>query len=83
MECSKYFQQRLPLAPGEVEFVFERFWRGERSRQQTGTHSGLGLAMCREFATLLGHSLVAEISHDGEFTVKLVFCSQPPTKNES
>jgi two-component system heavy metal sensor histidine kinase CusS len=72
-----------PLAPGEVEFVFERFWRGERSRQQTGTHSGLGLAMCREFATLLGHSLVAEISHDGEFTVKLVFCSQPPTKNES
>jgi signal transduction histidine kinase len=56
---------RLP--PEQIERAFERFWRADTSRQATGTHSGLGLALCRRIAARLGLSLSAKVC-DGRFT---------------
>ncbi len=44
--------------PGEIERVFERFYRGDPSR--SGTGSGLGLAIVRELARAHGGDAVAE-----------------------
>jgi two-component system OmpR family sensor kinase/two-component system sensor histidine kinase BaeS len=35
------------IPPGELPFVFDRFWRGDKSRTER-THSGLGLAITRQ-----------------------------------
>jgi signal transduction histidine kinase len=42
------------LAESDVGNVFDRFWRGDRSRCGTGLHAGLGLALVRRLATVLG-----------------------------
>ncbi|MBF9141601.1 ATP-binding protein [Hymenobacter properus] len=43
------------IAPAEQERVFERFYQGKQHQAQGGT--GLGLALSRELATLLGGTL--------------------------
>ena len=58
------------LAPHEVAGVFDRFSRGDASRQATGSHAGLGLSLSKELAGLLGASLSAT-SDDGRFQVRL------------
>jgi two-component system OmpR family sensor kinase/two-component system sensor histidine kinase BaeS len=35
------------IAPEDVPFIFDRFWRGDKSRSER-THSGLGLAIARQ-----------------------------------
>ncbi len=42
------------MAPGQVEHVFERFWRADPSRKRTMGGSGLGLAISQEDAQLHG-----------------------------
>ena len=37
--------------------VFERFWRADVARTDTGTHAGLGLALCQRIAILLGATI--------------------------
>ncbi|HEY3523036.1 MAG TPA: HAMP domain-containing sensor histidine kinase [Candidatus Limnocylindrales bacterium] len=49
--------------------LFERFWTGDRSR--TGGSSGLGLAIAREHAELLGGSLEASLPTGGGLAVTL------------
>ena len=60
---------RLPAA--RAEDVFERFWRGDTSRSQTGVHCGLGLALVRRIVTSQHGSVSAEIGQDGVFTIRL------------
>ncbi len=53
------------LAPADTAKVFERFWRGDAARS-TGTHAGLGLALCKKLVAILGGTIRAEVV-DGRF----------------
>jgi len=47
------------IAPEELPFVFDRFYRGSRRAQDDGNHLGLGLAIARRIAELHGGELRA------------------------
>lgn len=57
----------------DLERIFERFFRVERSRSQDYGGSGLGLALCRELVTLLGGRITAwsEPGKGSVFTVDI------------
>jgi len=57
----------------QARHVFERFWRGDAARSDTGVHCGLGLVLCERLATLLGGSISVASVAGGEFTVTLSF----------
>ncbi|MCH7725865.1 MAG: hypothetical protein IH991_05200 [Planctomycetes bacterium] len=59
------------LSSDEVEKVFDRFGRASHSRNETGIHSGLGLALCRNVLTLLNGSITVECPRGEEFVVKV------------
>lgn len=42
------------ISKEDLPYVFERFWRGERSRNRSSGGSGLGLAIARQLAMLHG-----------------------------
>lgn len=60
------------LTADQVPLVFDRFWRGSKSRSDVGQHAGLGLATCREIAKLLRTPLRA-YSTGGDFVIELCF----------
>lgn len=45
----------------EAARVFDRFWRGDSSRTETGNRCGLGLSLCRKLADVLGATMEAEV----------------------
>ncbi|MGQ9536826.1 MAG: ATP-binding protein [Actinomycetota bacterium] len=47
------------IPPEDLERVFDRFFRVDRSRSAEHGGSGLGLALCRELVTLLGGRITA------------------------
>ncbi len=49
------------LQQRDVPYLFERFWRADKSRSQTGRHSGLGLPLCRSLIRLLGGNIDASL----------------------
>jgi len=60
------------LGPGEAARAFERFWRGDAARSDTGAHCGLGLTLSDRLARLLGASLEIQSVAGGEFVATLV-----------
>lgn len=61
------------IQPEELESLFERFWRGDRSRNRNSGGSGLGLAIVQQIVQLHGGSVTA-VSPDGAgavFTITL------------
>ncbi len=57
----------------DLPFVFDRFWKGDKSRSRAGGGSGLGLAIARQLVTAHGGEISVE-SREGEgttFTVRL------------
>ena len=42
------------LSPEDAHRVFDRLWRGDRSRYKTGEHFGLGLTLTKRFVEALG-----------------------------
>jgi len=44
----------------ELPYIFERFWRGEKSRSRAGGGSGLGLAIARQLVELHGGAIHVE-----------------------
>lgn len=59
------------LTADDALHIFERFWRGDKSRTDTGTHSGLGLALCRRIVEVLGGTITAQV-REGTFSVSLI-----------
>jgi two-component system sensor histidine kinase BaeS len=45
------------ISPDELPYIFERFWRGERSRSRTGGGTGLGLAIARQLVEMHGGTI--------------------------
>ncbi len=56
--------------PADPEVVFDRFWRGQAARSQTGLHCGLGLSLVRRCAQAMGGSARAD-TVGGTFTVEV------------
>ena len=52
--------------------VFERFWRGDESRTDTGLHCGLGLSVCKKMMNVLGGRICATSEAGREFTVEII-----------
>jgi len=65
------------LTAEQVPHVFDFFWRGDCSRQGTGTHCGLGLALVQRIVKALGGSAIAELQPGGVFTIQLTFPIKP------
>ncbi|MFF8830021.1 sensor histidine kinase [Streptomyces sp. NPDC015131] len=59
------------IAPGDLPYVFDRFYRAEAARALPG--SGLGLAMARQIARAHGAELTAENAPGGGALFRLVF----------
>jgi signal transduction histidine kinase len=58
------------LSPEEAGRVFERFWRKDAARAQTGVHAGLGLSLCQRLVALSGGTIGAEVE-GGRFIVRI------------
>ncbi|HOW70961.1 MAG TPA: ATP-binding protein [Phycisphaerae bacterium] len=59
------------LSPQDAERVFDRLWRGDANRRDTGAHCGLGLSLARRMVTLLGGDIRVECTTGGCFRVQL------------
>jgi signal transduction histidine kinase len=53
------------IAPADLPFIFERFWRGDKSRARASGGSGLGLAIARRLVELQGGTITAENAPQG------------------
>jgi len=51
------------LSTEEVASVFDRLWRADTSRTETGVHAGLGLALCRRILAVLGETIVVSVTN--------------------
>jgi heavy metal sensor kinase len=64
------------LAEDEARHAFERFWRGDAARADTGVHCGLGLALVQRMTAFLGGTAAVRIA-GGVFTASLSLPAAP------
>jgi signal transduction histidine kinase len=57
--------------------VFDRFWRGSHSRDDTGVRFGLGLPIVRKIVDTMGLKMDIQAEMDGEFVVTLILPERP------
>ncbi|WP_328444976.1 HAMP domain-containing histidine kinase [Streptomyces sp. NBC_00386] len=67
------------IAPGDLDSVFDRFWRAEKSRSRRTGGSGLGLAIVRQLVAAHAGtvSVTSEVGAGSVFTLRLP-CPRPP-----
>ena len=70
----------IGIAPGDVDRVFDRFWRADAARSRTGERPGigLGLSICKWIAEAHGGS-IAVTSRPGRGTTVTVTLPRVPT----
>lgn len=61
-----------PIAPGDEEKIFERFYRSDKSRNRDDNRYGLGLAIAKNIVLALGGKISAE-SHGDKTTFTAIF----------
>ncbi|MGA2443339.1 MAG: ATP-binding protein, partial [Tepidisphaeraceae bacterium] len=66
------------IPPGDADQLFERFWRGDQARADTGVHCGLGLALCQRLARLLNGHIEVRTAQRDWFIVRLTLPAAPP-----
>ena len=67
------------LSQEQAERVFDRFWRGDAARSSAGVHCGMGLALVKSIASLLGGSARASSSAGGEFVIDISISDRAET----
>jgi two-component system heavy metal sensor histidine kinase CusS len=68
----------LPLSQDQVDRMFDRFYRGDKSRSEYTESSGLGLALVKAIMMLHGGSATACTSPDGRIRFSLHFPANTP-----
>lgn len=65
------------IPPAELPHIWERFYRGENGRSQTGDGAGLGLALVKELTEAMGGSVAVEsaVGKGSCFTIRLMFAT--------
>ncbi|MEW6084652.1 MAG: ATP-binding protein [Chloroflexota bacterium] len=61
------------IPPEDLPFIFDRFWRGDRSRSERASHSGLGLAIVKQLIHAHGGTIEvqSEVGKGTTFTINL------------
>lgn len=63
--------------------IFERFYRADPSRTETGVHAGLGLAIVKEYVERLGGEILVESQPGQGSTFKIVLPAVPAHQEAS
>ncbi|MBP3480625.1 MAG: HAMP domain-containing protein [Clostridia bacterium] len=69
------------IAPEDIEHIFERFYRADKSRGRDTGGTGLGLAIAKESARIIGAELTVK-SRKGQFTEFTLKFSGENTQNK-
>ena len=61
------------IPPEDLPYIFDRFWRGDKSRARTEGNSGLGLAITKQLVLAHGGTISAEseVGKGTTFTIEL------------
>ncbi|HEX6987495.1 MAG TPA: PAS domain-containing sensor histidine kinase [Planctomycetaceae bacterium] len=71
------------IAAEDLPHVFDRFFRGDRSRQRDGRGTGLGLSICRAVVTACGGTITAESRPGDGTTIVVTLPNRPPADGET
>lgn len=68
------------LTEKDLEHVFERFWRHDLSRSNTGKNFGLGLAFVKRVGELLGGRVSVSVTNEEHFILTLSYSKKDVLK---
>lgn len=71
------------IDPADLPYVFERFWRGSKSRSRDEGGSGLGLSIVKQIAALHGGQVSVALPPDGGSQFSLVLPADQTVKKAS
>ena len=71
------------IPPDKTSQLFDRFWRGDQARTQTGVHCGLGLSLCQRLARLLNGKIEIQSTARNWFIVRFFLPASPTDSSRS